>query len=97
LLNPSKRANFPWHHLLPQRFRERFAKIGIDIEDHLVSIPKRIIELIHGKGPKGGLWNNAWDKWLKANPNATTEDVFKQLGVFIREFNLEGIIKRVKK
>lgn len=53
-------------------------------------------ELIHGGGPRGGDWINAWDAWLANNPSATPQDVFKQIGVFIYDFGLDGIIKLIE-
>ncbi len=96
LLPKPVRANYPWHHLLPQRFRTEFARLGINVDDHLVVLPKEMHELIHGGGPRGGDWNNAWEAWLANNPNATPQDVFKQIGVFIYDFGLDGIIKLIE-
>ncbi|WP_187345224.1 TIGR02269 family lipoprotein [Cystobacter ferrugineus] len=51
------------HHLLPQaqEFREWFQSQGIsDIHQYTILIPESVHIRIHGAGPRGGLWNQAW-------------------------------------
>jgi hypothetical protein len=40
------------------------------------------------KADQGGRWNQAWRDFFEAKPGATKEDVFKELGKMIDEFNL---------
>jgi uncharacterized lipoprotein (TIGR02269 family) len=97
LLAKPARKDYPWHHLLPQRedLAEEFARLGIDIEEHLVSIPLEVHVKIHQGAPRGGLWNLAWENFFKENPGATKKDVFMYLGELIHVFKLDGDIQRV--
>ena len=96
LLPSPKRADYPWHHLFPKRFKEAFETLGVDINKYLVSLPLEIHKRIH-RGSQGGPWNEMWYKWLIDNPRASPEDVFKQAGVMIHEFGLDGFFENVSK
>ena len=91
-----KGVNWPKNHLLPREFRQWFKRIGINIDHYMVSIPLPLHEAIHD-GIGGWLWNAAWREWIKNNPNATPQDVFKQVAVMIHQFGLDGYMTVVPK
>lgn len=96
LLPMPKRANWPWHHLLPQQFRDQFLALGVKVDDFLVSLPKGLHEKIH-EGAMGGAWNKAWGKWLEENQGATPLDIYQQISVMIHDFGLDGFITIISK
>jgi uncharacterized lipoprotein (TIGR02269 family) len=62
------------HHLLPQaqELREWFHRRGVpDIHQYTILIPEHVHLRIHSRGPKGGLWNQAWLDFKRAEPNAS--------------------------
>jgi hypothetical protein len=42
------------------------------------------------RGPNGGPWNAAWDKFIRENDDATQEEIFRYAGQLIYEFELFG-------
>jgi predicted lipoprotein DUF2380/putative toxin of predicted polymorphic toxin system len=55
----------PYHHIFPQEMRDRFAELGLDIDDFTVQLEQAHHEAIHG----GGNWKlaRAWpDEWNSA-------------------------------
>jgi RHS repeat-associated protein len=87
------RANFPYHHIFPQRkdLSQIFVQRGIDISQHLMELPVEVHRKIHSGGPGGGLWNSAWQAFFEANPNATIVDIYKHAGWLIHEFGLDKV------
>ena len=63
----------PLHHVLPQEFRAWFkAKPrGIDIDAYAVQLDQGVHDATHMAG-----WNPEWRAWIKANQNATVEEVW---------------------
>jgi hypothetical protein len=65
------------HHDLPQKFRDRFQKAGLDIDDPAHGI------WVEG-GPVGGhqKWsrefNSEWDRFFRENPSATRDQILGQ-------------------
>lgn len=53
-------------------------------------IPLALHRQIHSGGPRGGMWNQAWENFFKTNPNATNIDVYKEAGRLIYESQLPG-------
>ncbi|AQT60991.1 FG-GAP-like repeat-containing protein [Cellvibrio sp. PSBB023] len=79
------------HHLLPQQFRKFFQARGIDIEQHTITLGEKTHLLgIHGRGlgKMPGGWNDRWRSYIDANPNASTKDIYQQLGRMIDDFDL---------
>jgi len=79
------------HHLFPQKYREFFSKLGIDIDKHAVTLGEKThLEGVHGKGLGNmpGKWNQQWGDFIKNNPNATSKDAYQQLGKMMDSFNL---------
>ena len=81
------------HHLFPQAptlaqwFRDR----GINIHDYTMRIPEHVHRRIHGGGPSGGMWNEAWRQFIDGpGKTASTEQIFQHVGVLIYRFELAG-------
>ncbi|HLL04811.1 MAG TPA: TIGR02269 family lipoprotein [Myxococcaceae bacterium] len=57
------------HHLFPQarEFREWFRDQGIDVHAWTMVIPEQVHWRIHGGTGRGGLWNEAWRQYHRAN------------------------------
>jgi len=93
LLAEPSRINWPWHHIFPQRadLAGEFMRRGVDINKYLMQLPVEVHRVIHGEGPRGGLWNQAWEAFFAANPTATAEEIYKYAGWLIYTFNLEGV------
>jgi RHS repeat-associated protein len=78
----SKAQNCPTekHHLLPRQFEPQFNRVGLDIEDYTVDLPRDQHRLlpdgIH-TGPDN--WNAQWARFFDANPNASQSEVLQQL------------------
>ncbi len=83
------------HHLLPQaqELREWFHRRGVpDIHRYTILIPEHVHLRIHSGGPKGGLWNQAWLDFKRAEPNASPEEIYRHAGQLIFRFELTGPI-----
>ena len=66
--------NMQAHHILPQKFREYFEPVGINIDD-----PKYGHWLVSTKHNKGSYrYNKAWEDFFKENPNYTEDMVLKK-------------------
>ncbi|MDX2111241.1 MAG: RHS repeat-associated core domain-containing protein [Verrucomicrobiota bacterium] len=81
------------HHLMPRQFEKFFKSRGITIDDFTVSVDHNVTHLkaIHGTGNMGqmpGRWNQIWGDWIKANPNATSKEIFQQAGQMMDDFGI---------
>ncbi|TSC23091.1 TIGR02269 family lipoprotein [Corallococcus sp. Z5C101001] len=85
-------GRFEKHHIFPQAqdLARWFKARGIDIHQYTIPIPVHVHRRIHGGGPKGGLWNEAWREFSKANRSATPPEIFKHAGELIYRFQLLG-------
>ncbi|MFP2900219.1 TIGR02269 family lipoprotein, partial [Corallococcus sp. 4LFB] len=85
-------GRFEKHHIFPQeqRLAEWFKERGIDIHQYTIPIPVHIHRRIHGGGPKGGLWNQAWREFRETNNTAQAPEIFKHAGELIYRFQLLG-------
>jgi hypothetical protein len=56
------------HHLFPQRFRDRFKRLGIDIDDpeNLLLMPEDQHINVHRGGARGGSWNAMWESFFES-------------------------------
>ena len=70
-----------------QVYRDFFKKHNIDLNSHTVHIPEGLHKLIHGAGNN---WTTRWKRWIDANPNASTRDVYQQAGRMMDEYGLSG-------
>jgi len=82
----------PFHHLFPQRadLAAEFSKRGVDIKRFTMQIPKDLHVEIHSGGPRGGIWNKAWEDFFRVNPNVTDIEIYQQAGKVIYEMELPG-------
>ncbi|MFY0572432.1 TIGR02269 family lipoprotein [Archangium lansingense] len=79
------------HHLFPQELREWFRERGVgNIHSYTLVIPEYVHHRIHGSGPSGGLWNEAWRQFRKAKPNASPVEIYQHAGALIFRFELTG-------
>jgi uncharacterized lipoprotein (TIGR02269 family) len=87
------RKEFPWHHIFPQRadLAKKFLAQNIDIHKHLLELPLSDHIRIHSGAPRGGLWNLAWENFIKKYPEANAEQIYIYAGWLIYEFGLDGI------
>lgn len=73
------------HHIFPQQFRPDFAKIGMNIDDYTLRIPKQLHQTIHSSG-----YNNQWQTYFEANPNATESQIWLQVKNMLGGLGLTG-------
>jgi uncharacterized lipoprotein (TIGR02269 family) len=80
------------HHIFPRArdLAEWFRERGVEIHNFSMVIPEHVHRRIHREGERGGLWNNAWRQFKNANENATREEIYRQAGKMIYEFELTG-------
>jgi RHS repeat-associated protein len=76
------------HHVFPigrpsRSLEGRFKSLGIDPDAYTVTAPGSV-------NPRGGNDVRAWREWLDANPNAAPQEIFKQGGWFLYEFEVDG-------
>ncbi|MEF9406847.1 MULTISPECIES: DUF2380 domain-containing protein [Ralstonia solanacearum species complex] len=82
------------HHLMPRQFKDFFAKRGIDIDAHTVTLGDvSHLKGVHGNGVGNmpGKWNQQWADWIERNPNATASDIYRQLGSMMDRYNLSSL------
>ncbi|MCC6794076.1 MAG: TIGR02269 family lipoprotein, partial [Candidatus Hydrogenedentes bacterium] len=91
-LLPAPKARSPFHHVFPQRpdLAKRFTDLGIDPNQFTMQIPKSLHDAIHSRGSRGGAWNRAWSSFFELYPDASAEDVYREAGRLIYEFQLPG-------
>jgi uncharacterized lipoprotein (TIGR02269 family) len=77
------------HHVFSQEFRAWFTEKKINIDEHTLLLELLKHRSIH-QGERGGAWNAAWRKWIRANGGATKEEIFRYAGQLIYEFKLFG-------
>ena len=94
---PLPAGRFVKHHIFPQaaEFRPFFTAAGINIHDFTMPIPQHIHLRIHGGGPSGGQWNQAWRAFVQARLGRRTsaEEIHKHAGELIYRFELMGRIE----
>ncbi|ABF86103.1 putative lipoprotein [Myxococcus xanthus DK 1622] len=81
------------HHIFPQApdLALYFQRAGIKIHDFTLVIPEHVHRYIHGGGPRGGRWNDAWAQFIKAHPHPPRPDViYRHAGDLIFRFELTG-------
>jgi len=72
------------HHVLPQQFRDRFTRAGLDVDAATVRLPSSVHQAAHDVG-----WNSVWGDFFAANPNATRAEIIRQAGKMMWEFGLD--------
>lgn len=91
--------NLADHHLMPRKYERWFNSKGIsDIDEFTVTVDHNVTHLkaIHGKGNMGqmpGKWNQMWADFIesKEGANATTKDVYQQLGKMMDQYDLNNL------
>ncbi|NVJ08993.1 TIGR02269 family lipoprotein [Myxococcus sp. AM001] len=81
------------HHLFPQasELADWFTVRGINIHDYTMLIPTHLHRRIHGGGPSGGLWNEAWRQFIRGpGRSASREEIYRHAGALIYRFELTG-------
>lgn len=71
-----------------QVYRDFFKKHGIKLDDHVIVIAEGTHKKVHAAGKN---WTTIWKKWINANPNATTKDVYQQAGKMLDDFGLNHV------
>ncbi len=82
-----KRRNEHWHHEMPQQFRDRFAKAGIDIDSPANGrvMPGGEHLSMHGQG-----YNQQWQEFFRTNPDAGPFKILQQREIMVQEYGLDG-------
>lgn len=78
---------------MPRQFKKYFQDRGIDIDQHTVTLGEKThLKGVHGKGLGNmpGSWKKTWQQFIDNNPNASTKDVYQQLGKMMDEFGLNS-------
>ena len=71
-----------------QKYRDFFKKHGIDLDANTVELTVNEHKLVHQAGNN---WITQWKRWIDANPNATTKEVYQQAG---RMMDAHGIANK---
>ncbi len=76
------------HHWLPVEHRGRFEDLGIDMADPKYGelLTPAFHKRVHGNLGSQLDLNQHWERWLRRNPNATLDDVLKELDRVKRKF-----------
>lgn len=83
------------HHIFPQAegLARWFQRQGVpDIHQFTILIPEHVHIRLHSRGPRGGLWNMAWQQFKDANPNAPPEAIYRHAGELMFRFELTGTV-----
>ncbi|MCP3140013.1 SitA6 family polymorphic toxin lipoprotein [Pyxidicoccus xibeiensis] len=86
-------GRFVRHHIFPQApdLALYFQRAGIKIHDFTLLIPEYVHWRIHGGGPRGGRWNQAWADFIKAHPRPPPPEViYRHAGELMFRFELTG-------
>ena len=81
------------HHIFPQaeELARWFHRQGVpDIHQFTILIPEHVHIRLHSRGPRGGLWNMAWQRFKDANPSAPPEAIYRHAGELMFRFELTG-------
>ena len=73
------------HHIFPQQFRPDFERIGVNIDDYTLRIPKQLHQTIHSSG-----YNTQWQSCLQANHNVTKTQLISQAENMLGGLGLTG-------
>jgi hypothetical protein len=82
------------HHIFPKQFEQLFRRRGIDIDNYTVALGEAShLRSVHGAGSGNmpGRWNQIWDEWFRANPNATAREIYQQGGLMMDLFGINHL------
>jgi hypothetical protein len=72
-----------------QKYRDFFAKHGIDIDSFVVKVPRRMhVEEIHVAEHN---WTTKWKNWINTNSEATTKEVYQFGGALMDEYGISHL------
>lgn len=74
--------NNPFHHTMPQQFRDQFKKAGINIDDYTIQLEKDIHQKLHGSEVE---WNKQWNDYLSNNPNPSKSEILSLNNKMVRD------------
>jgi uncharacterized lipoprotein (TIGR02269 family) len=86
----------PWvmHHIFPQqpRLASWFREQGIDIHRYTIPIPQSLHTYLHSRGPRGGMWNEAWWQFIRAQPKRKVphEEIWRHAFELMVRYKLTG-------
>ncbi|WNG52189.1 TIGR02269 family lipoprotein [Archangium minus] len=80
------------HHIFPQQeeLARWFTSKKIDIHAFTVRVPRSFHSWLHGGGPKGGQWNEAWRQFRRENPGANKEQIWQFAFELMSRFGVNG-------
>jgi hypothetical protein len=79
------------HHLTRRQFEDFFARRGIDIDAHTISIGEKLhLTGVHDKGLGNmpGAWNQESASLISKNQDATVKDICRQLGTMMDRYKI---------
>ena len=79
------------HHIFPQEFKEWFTRKDINIHAETMLLEQHVHVHIH-RGANGGPWNAAWRQFIRVNPDAPKEEIWRYAGELIHRFDIDGPI-----
>ena len=72
-----------------QKYRDFFKKHGIEVDKYTIEIPASMHRSeIHVAGNN---WTTKWKKWIDANPNASSKEVYQYGGKLMDEYGVSGV------
>lgn len=72
-----------------QKYRDFFRRHGVDVDQYAVDIPLALHkDWIHKAGQN---WTTTWKRWIDANSNATTQEVYHQAGRMMERFGISHL------
>ncbi len=91
---PREPGKLVHHHLFPQQelLARWFKRSGVDIHKFTILIPEHVHRQIHSGTGRGGMWNQAWRDFMKANlqRQVTSEELHRKAVELIFRFELTG-------
>jgi hypothetical protein len=76
---------------LPRQFKEQFERVGLNIENYTIDLPRDFHKNVHGRG--GGeawinSWNQQWDRFFRKNIDPSASEILKNLNKMKKEFGI---------
>lgn len=83
-----------YHHIFPQQFREKFAKLGLkEIDEYTIVLPEQFHQALHAGRSSGapGRYNKLWDDFFRQNPDATLDNVVDFAEKMLKDFGIDRL------
>jgi uncharacterized lipoprotein (TIGR02269 family) len=91
---PREPGKLVHHHLFPQQdvLARWFRRSGVDIHKFTILIPEHIHRQVHSGKGRGGMWNQAWRDYMRANQDrhVPPEELHRKAVELIFRFELTG-------